>query len=569
MITPLSKRKKTDRGFLEDGSIRTTTGSNNILFVIPNLCPQVEGGKRIALLGYRLAEMTGAYSVINSRRYRIPVDGDRSPNDLRMNNEGPEDKKYKVRMALRQVDILDNGGIPVDLNSYSAASVAATDYLESIWSPACEIGWHAEPLVFFLQGIDDTTADTLDLDIGVGAGCISTEEDAHDEINLTAARELVDELSQSLSAKKPELRIREGVAGHALEDRDHVAWWLRRAWHDRYDPSENSWRAPEVHCILLTFRCSGFHREAAIVENTLSWLAEAFTNLNVFQSIADDETKSLAEKDPQPKEDEEPIRNETSDSQASSPMISQPQSLPSEPQPPAAISENPQKQVKKSHDDDQLVREALDFIGEKTNETVYKGSLEIGDYILEKFFDGDVERARSKKPTKPASYSALCKHRRLVVHPTTLGIMVRVAAQEQFFEVQGLTKEKLSYSHKAELVRLPDDETKVALFKEAVDGPLSVRGLAKRVKQVRGDLVSHKPSASPGNTQGGFDPDRLLRKTIFSDEAKLKKLSLEKRQKYLQEISTTLERLTQYVAQYNDLKKLLEGTTLRDGEKPE
>ncbi len=79
-----------------------------------------------------------------------------------------------------------------------------------------------------------------------------------------------------------------------------------------------------------------------------------------------------------------------------------------------------------------------------------KGSIEIGQFLLRNFFDDNIELASSKSPKKPFNYQLLCRHEDLGVHPSTLGVMVRVGAQEKLFENEGIDMEKLKYSHRAE-----------------------------------------------------------------------------------------------------------------------
>jgi len=80
----------------------------------------------------------------------------------------------------------------------------------------------------------------------------------------------------------------------------------------------------------------------------------------------------------------------------------------------------------------ELIEKSVEFINEKANETLYKGSLVIGEYVLKHFFNDDISLASSKNPRKPKSYRALCNHEALSVPYSTLTIMVRVAAQEKF-----------------------------------------------------------------------------------------------------------------------------------------
>ena len=81
--------------------------------------------------------------------------------------------------------------------------------------------------------------------------------------------------------------------------------------------------------------------------------------------------------------------------------------------------------------DEKLVEDSVNFINAKVAESVFKGSLEIGEYLLKSFFDDDIELACSKNRYKSASFSALCERRDLAVSYSTLTKMVRVAAAPQ------------------------------------------------------------------------------------------------------------------------------------------
>jgi hypothetical protein len=569
MPTPPSTQEDRTPDFLHDGSIKTTTGSSNVLIVAPNLCPSTQEGSFVAWLALQLVESLGAYGIINCQRYRKPLEGDSSPDELWIPDTGPKDQRYKEVMQIRNKLLNETGGIPVNLNSYASASVAAYEYVESIWLAAGEIGWKAVPLVLFVQGMDDATADDLDLDVAIGAGCISDEEDPPGDDDLTARAELVDKFLWSLHLSRPELRIREGVAGYALEAGDAVAWWLRRTWNDQYDPaSENSWRAPEVNCLLLTFRFSSLRENMLAIENIGRSLAEVIKNMGEFQSIASNEKGSMAKQSRKSNRRGKSHKEESAVVAQQSPKeVLEPEVLPTEEISAPATSGAQGKHAKKGASEDQLVRDALDFISDKANEMVYKGSIEIGDYILEKFFGGDIERAKSKKPTKRSSYIALCRHKELVVHPATLGIMVRVAAQEKFFAAKKLPTDKLSYSHKAELVKLEDDQEKAKLFKEAVSKSLSVRELADSVRQSKNTGRTKVGQNLPSGRQGVFNPELLLKNPVLADENKLRELQPEDLKGLLSEVTETLNRLSSYVAEYDRIRERLETISQEGAEK--
>ena len=142
--------------------------------------------------------------------------------------------------------------------------------------------------------------------------------------------------------------------------------------------------------------------------------------------------------------------------------------------------------------------------------------------------------------------------------------MVRVAGQEKFFQSQDLPTDRLSYSHKAELVKIPDDENKVDLFKEAVAKSLSLRMLGDRVRQMRAGSVSNEPSVLLGGRKKGFDPEGLLKNPLFKDEKELRSMNPETREQLLREVTKTLDRLSSYTTQFIRIRDLLEGPTDED-----
>lgn len=164
-----------------------------------------------------------------------------------------------------------------------------------------------------------------------------------------------------------------------------------------------------------------------------------------------------------------------------------------------------------------LVEEAVSFINEKLNQGAYKIYEEIGSYLLEKFFGGNIELASSRNPQKAKSYRALCRHEGLAINPARLSIMVRVAAQEQFFSKHKQTTENLSYTQKAELIKLPDDDEKLKLVekfrKEGTSTKMTAELIAEKRKVVRRPRqpnppnqeaiqISHESLQPPGRASG-------------------------------------------------------------------
>jgi hypothetical protein len=144
---------------------------------------------------------------------------------------------------------------------------------------------------------------------------------------------------------------------------------------------------------------------------------------------------------------------------------------------------------------DEFIDEAVRFINEKANEAVYTSSIEMGAYILSHFFGDDVQLATSRNPRKSVSYSKLCHHPELAVKPETLGVMVRVAAQEKFFADEDVNTEGLTYSHKAQLVKFVNDDKKIKLVEEILEQTWSVRQLKTELYHLRDKRIAESPQS--------------------------------------------------------------------------
>jgi len=207
----------------------------------------------------------------------------------------------------------------------------------------------------------------------------------------------------------------------------------------------------------------------------------------------------------------------------------------------------------------ELIEKSVQFINDKANETLYKGSLEIGNYILKHFFDDDIELASSKNLKKPKSFRVLCNHKSLSVPYSTLTIMVRVAAQEKFFKLNQIDANKISYTHKANLIRLQNDKTKLMLAKQCLDEPLSTRKLAEIVKQMRERMIdAGKKNQEETAFQNIAKIEQLIGKSeksgLVTDINKIRSMKSKTREDLHEKASELLEIITQTS---RDCKKLL------------
>jgi hypothetical protein len=130
------------------------------------------------------------------------------------------------------------------------------------------------------------------------------------------------------------------------------------------------------------------------------------------------------------------------------------------------------------------VEAAVQFINEKLNEYVYKGSVEIGDYVLKHFFDDSIELATSRKPNKSESYNKLCESGTLAIDAKKLSVMVRVASQEKFFVENKIDTTRLTYTHKACLVKIFDEKVKKNLIKDCIANQWTTRTLDEKIAKI-------------------------------------------------------------------------------------
>ncbi len=135
---------------------------------------------------------------------------------------------------------------------------------------------------------------------------------------------------------------------------------------------------------------------------------------------------------------------------------------------------------------DKVVEEAVVWINNKSKTTIEKGSVEIGEYVLNEIFKGDIQQALSRNPRKQQSFSKICEHEDLHVDPRDLALWVRVAALDRLFDEKKLKLPGLTFSHKRELVKLSEQDDILILAQDAQMGGWSVRELRIEVQAMRG-----------------------------------------------------------------------------------
>ena len=139
--------------------------------------------------------------------------------------------------------------------------------------------------------------------------------------------------------------------------------------------------------------------------------------------------------------------------------------------------------------DSASIDEAVLFINERFAAHVYHGYLEIGQYVLEKFFNNDIALAGSRNGKKPVSYYALCRRPDLAVSRTALMDMVKTGAQSRFLVAGGIEEERIKYSLLILLTRLENNQEKLDLARACIDEGLVYRELKQRVNEICGQYL--------------------------------------------------------------------------------
>src|SRR5271157_4781644 len=120
------------------------------------------------------------------------------------------------------------------------------------------------------------------------------------------------------------------------------------------------------------------------------------------------------------------------------------------------------------------VKQMVEDINNICRASVNGGKLQIGEYLLENIFKGNVKEASSKNPKKNTSYADLAKSPDLDLTDKELGICLRVAVLERILKKKSPELCDLMFSVKREIVKLPGVDKMLELAREAYSDGLTV-----------------------------------------------------------------------------------------------
>jgi len=195
---------------------------------------------------------------------------------------------------------------------------------------------------------------------------------------------------------------------------------------------------------------------------------------------------------------------------------------------------------KKKEPDDALVEEAAEFIKEQIRQHLFQSSIEIGQFIFLRFYQGKRELVSSKNPKKTASLRKLAERPDLPVTFASLHNMVRVAVQEEILKENGIETDQLHYTHRIKLLAIEDPLKKAEIAQRIIHESLSIRGAWNLIK-----IESGQDSQKSGNDLTRY-MRILLENNEFSHfnfkEGKLRSLNESQRSSLKDSINKALQR---------------------------
>lgn len=132
-----------------------------------------------------------------------------------------------------------------------------------------------------------------------------------------------------------------------------------------------------------------------------------------------------------------------------------------------------------------LAQEALRFIARLARRADLELMIEIGDYVVEKFFAGQLDLARSSSPTKPVALKRLEQLAGLEEIPVSR-LRVAISMSVQYRSLPVAVRDRLSVRQHRALLPVKDPQAKSKLAKQALSGKLSGDDLAKLVRSQHG-----------------------------------------------------------------------------------
>lgn len=164
--------------------------------------------------------------------------------------------------------------------------------------------------------------------------------------------------------------------------------------------------------------------------------------------------------------------------------------------------------------DRQRVTEAAAWISAKVAATLRSGAEDVGEYVLDTFFGGDPQLAKSKNPSKNLSFRALaekCGTPELPVSKTWLNNAVGVALMLRRLPESAMAFRELAPSYRDLLLPLREPAKVERVARQAVAKDLSYRALRQAVAEERAQIPKADTRGRPRTPIVVKTLDRVLK----------------------------------------------------------
>ena len=174
------------------------------------------------------------------------------------------------------------------------------------------------------------------------------------------------------------------------------------------------------------------------------------------------------------------------------------------------------------------IDKAVDFINAQANSTA-KSLIEIGQYLLKEFFEGDIKKAEDRGARKGISLRKIAEHPEITLSYKTLANAIHLSHQENLFSDSKY--KPLSATHKLLLFAVSDNKKKMSFADKVVSDNLSVNKLREKLIDAkyilprgRGALTEHSEIDDP--FESFIKPiERLVKLDVAVDKLDVKLLS--------------------------------------------
>lgn len=214
--------------------------------------------------------------------------------------------------------------------------------------------------------------------------------------------------------------------------------------------------------------------------------------------------------------------------------------------------------------DDSKITEDVKSINEIYEGGTTEMALKIGKLVFENYFDSDPEAVASKDPKKKTSFNKLCEHEDLGLERSQLSRMVNVHIQEEILKKEKVKFDKLTYSHRVELLKIKGEKEKIEMAKKCVEESLSIRALRKEIspstskKAAKVDLKINSKTLSWFSTSEAA----IMKIDALIEEPDIKNIKNGTRKKLhenatslLEHLKNTTDKLTKLIEELDDVPK--------------